>query len=85
MHTPHHSRVFHKGIKKVGIVDWFISDPFACYVCWSYHRNTERWAHTTHPPRISGMLRIFVTSDQFIKLLWWKRGQFCVLGCSHVC
>ena len=66
---------FHMGIKKVGIVGWFISDPSACYMCWSYHRNMERWTHTSQTLRIPELLRIFLTWDQFIKLLWWKWGQ----------
>ena len=74
--------VFHKEIKN--IVDWFISDPLAYYVCWSYHRNMETQAHTTQTPRISWVLRVFVTWDQFIKLLGWKRDQFCLPGHSDV-
>ena len=61
MHILHHPRVFHIGIKKVDILDWLISDPFSCYVCWSYHRNMERWTHTSQTLRIPEVLKVFVT------------------------
>lgn len=69
-----HTWSFSQEIKN--IVDWFISDHLAYYVCWSYHRNMETQAHTTRIPRISWVLRVLVTWDHYIKSLWWKRTSF---------
>lgn len=83
-HTHHHPQGFHKGSKNVGIVDCFRLDPSASISVGVTIQTWREGLILTQTLRISRILRIFVTWDQFIKLLWWKWCQFCQLSLGDV-